>query len=401
MARSDGRGLARATLEPLALLGSFKRVVERPAHPGQPWVHFNDSLCALAGEKLERVALPPLTTSEPVLGIAARRAGGLWVVFASGVTWLEENGRWGVSHQFGGLPVGWEVTVTEDRRGNLWLGTPLRGLFCLSSEGQMRNLLETGEVPFTWIRQILEDRQGSLFLATDANGLVRLSRRAFRLWSEPETGPTAAVNAVAPAFDGGVWIGTNGKGLFHLTPAGRFEHLAVIDESTVAFAQTLLEDKRQRLWVGTYDQGLLCFDAAQGTLLHRWYNPDIWSEVRALAEDDTGLWASTFIGVYHDTPAGDWRRASAVKARILGPWSGATLLGGVARQSRRVVRPHGAGCPGSARGASDRLLPRGGGAFCVQCERDSGRPPGTALGGHGRRRLVVQARQSLASPGFG
>ena len=56
-----------------------------------------------------------------------------------------------------------------------------------------------------------------------------------------------------------------------------------------------------------------------GKLLHRWQDPDIWSEVRALAEDGTGLWAGTFIGVFHRTPDFEWRPVSAFKALALAP----------------------------------------------------------------------------------
>ena len=178
----QGRGLSRYLQPPGGYKGSFKRVVERRTHPGQPWVHEHDSLWVLGREGLEAVPPPGNVAEEKVLGITARRAGGLWVAFESGAAWVDEQCRWGPFCRFGGSPVGWAAAMTEDRRGNLWIGTPLRGLFCLSGDGDMRCLLETGEVPFTWIRQVFEDRQGNLFLATDADGLARISLRAFRLW---------------------------------------------------------------------------------------------------------------------------------------------------------------------------------------------------------------------------
>lgn len=181
--------------------------------------------------------------------------GRLWMGDGAGALWCRENGEWSaVPVQGGGntlvtsisqgpdgtLWVTWRqrgllglrkgetirpltdgspFAGSEDRvlatpDGLLWLGSVTRGLFALSPERLDVALIDERDRPgANTIGGLVEATPGEFLIGTQGRGLYRMREQIVEpVIAEPQVGPSASVNCMIVARDGGVWVGT-GKGL--------------------------------------------------------------------------------------------------------------------------------------------------------------------------------------------
>jgi signal transduction histidine kinase/DNA-binding NarL/FixJ family response regulator len=170
--------------------------------------------------------------------------------------------------------------------------------------------------PYKEIVTLLEDRRGNLWIGTIGAGLVRLdpSRRNFTSYRHDPDDPHSLgkdlVHAIHEGRDGKLWVGTWGGGLNCLDPAtGRFSRYrhqpgnprSLSDDQVVS----VLEDHTGQVWVGTYMGGLNRFDPKRGTFttyLHKDGLPN--NSVYAIREDGRhNLWLATSYGLSRFDPA--------------------------------------------------------------------------------------------------
>ncbi len=139
--------------------------------------------------------------------------------------------------------------------------------------------------------------EGMLLIGSDA-GLFLLQSGAV----SPVPGFSEKdIPAIAPAQDGGWWIGTYGDGLYrtdsHFHVVRHFSGLSTLPSDYVRILHT---DKNGRLWVGTYD-GLAVYDDLEGTFKVCRHDSNSFSlshdSVRAIYSDaQNGIWIGTWFG---------------------------------------------------------------------------------------------------------
>lgn len=126
--------------------------------------------------------------------------------------------------------------------------------------------------PVTAIASVKRDASGFLWIGTSL-GLFRYDGYGFTRLAAPVEGtgrPFAEdVFPVLPVRDGGVWIGTNGGGLYRWAPGARQwrKYPLTTDSRLTPSADIVLalaEDGQGRIWVGTRGAGLFRIDAASG-----------------------------------------------------------------------------------------------------------------------------------------
>lgn len=105
--------------------------------------------------------------------------------------------------------------------------------------------------------------------------------------------------------DGEVWIATNGKGLYRFSPNDKVKlkvyrnipgKTNCIPQNTV---MTLQQDSKKNLWIGTYSEGLCCFNKKKDTFVtyKKTSVPNSLSDnsIQKIFEDSHGnLWIGTF-----------------------------------------------------------------------------------------------------------
>ncbi|HTY89163.1 MAG TPA: two-component regulator propeller domain-containing protein [Candidatus Acidoferrum sp.] len=214
-----------------------------------------------------------------------------------GGTWRLINGRvekWGAAQRekdFGPYPWG-NATVTtacEDRTGNLIVGTLGAGVFWYGADGNYQQISTNEGLSSAYVLSACVDQQGNLWVGTDGKGLDRIKRKFFLSPAQLHSGAAQSVSADAA---GGLWVtfGAMGASYWRTNVAmdfyvGRYQN-----------AWTVLVDRRQRVWIGTWDEGLFRletnrFQPVSGT-------ENLGRRIFALCEDQSGqLWAGTQNGL--------------------------------------------------------------------------------------------------------
>lgn len=249
---------------------------------GAAFIASEQGVFTVADNRLQRVAAAP----QPARALLAR-ADGLWVgavgsvtrVFAGkaqalplpgamrdvvvtalreldGRVWLgsrrglfvNEGESWHqVSLQAPGFDDGLVTFLQADQDRNLWVGTE-HGVIRVR-DARAREWVDARSPGY--IKAPLsgfEDREGSLWIGSQSEGVVRLWSGWTRRYSKSEGLDEPLVWSLAPAADGGLWVGTN-DGLASWR-AGRFQ--AVVSGAQLPHPQaySLLAEADQ-VWIGT------------------------------------------------------------------------------------------------------------------------------------------------------
>ncbi len=197
-----------------------------------------------------------------------------------------------------------------DSRGQLWVGTAA-GLdrFVRQDQTFEHSLVDPGlsgspdGVP---ISSISEDRSGNLWIGTSGHGLKQFKRSDGVFISyqnepgRPESLVSDQITALAPDQSGGMWVGTTG-GLDYYDPvSAEFIHYRQDVNNPQSLSSrrisALLQDRSGILWVGTEDDGLYRLNPSTGLFDHYQPSPTdprtISSQnIRVIYEDKDGrLW---------------------------------------------------------------------------------------------------------------
>lgn len=140
--------------------------------------------------------------------------------------------------------------LTEDREGGLWVGTDGGGLFRLRA-GAVRSFGREAGLPGDSALPIVEDGAGRLWVGTLCGGLALRQGDAFARVESPAPGDAPlCARSLAPARDGGLWVGS--LGLARRDAEG-WQQIA--PGSLVGTVHALVEDRAGTLWIGT-DRGV-------------------------------------------------------------------------------------------------------------------------------------------------
>lgn len=181
------------------------------------------------------------------------------------------------------------LSICEDRKGILWIGTFLGGLnrYDPAKDQFKRYRADPGDptrLSHDMIRTIYEDRSGIIWVGTDG-GLNRFDKKTevFTRYVHDPVDPEAlshnVVRAICEDRFGALWVGTEGGGL------NRFDHetetfthylhdpndLRTLSHNSV---RSIYEDASGVLWIGTDGGGLNRFDPETETFIHFTADPD-------------------------------------------------------------------------------------------------------------------------------
>ncbi|MBX7223664.1 MAG: GAF domain-containing protein [Blastocatellia bacterium] len=192
-----------------------------------------------------------------------------------------------------GLPSNTVWSLTQDPKGNLWIGTD-SGLCRYDGVGYSTFGAQDG-LEGSNIGAVTADRQGNIWVVTNA-GLSRSEGKRF----QSVIGLTAkTVHSVLAGRDGSIWLGTSSDLVClagnKVTTFGREQGIPPFP------VWALLEDRQGRIWIGSRGGGLLKYEGGHFT---RYGKKEGWPDetIFNLVEDPKGgLWAATNGGlVYFD-----------------------------------------------------------------------------------------------------
>lgn len=186
---------------------------------------------------------------------------------------------------------------------HLLLGTDGDGVKLYNEKGKtIENMpLDIPDIPqkLQKVHHLMRDRRGNLWLALYQRGVVMVS------WQKSMFGYLGAkstqqdiigsrcVQALEESRDGGMWIGTDGDGLYYVNN-GKSRHFT---EGIAPMINTLLEDSEGTLWVGSYNYP--CYKGVNGSFSEVKGLP-VLPRVFSIKEDhEQNVWLGTMgHGVY-------------------------------------------------------------------------------------------------------
>ncbi len=159
------------------------------------------------------------------------------------------DGRFQVELNNNGIPYNQVNAITEDTRGDIWVGSR-EGLVRLAPKPFSVETKREG-LSHNHVTSVLEDRLGRLWAGTWGGGLNEIAEDKVRTYGTTNHFPSDLILALCEGKDGSIWAGTdNGGGLFRLKNQS-LAHYTAKDGLLDAAISVLHEDREGNLWIGT------------------------------------------------------------------------------------------------------------------------------------------------------
>jgi ligand-binding sensor domain-containing protein/uncharacterized membrane protein YphA (DoxX/SURF4 family) len=223
--------------------------------------------------------------------LMAAEDGGLWIGTRGGLAVLRDRDL-RIFTARDGLNVGSVTAIHEDRDGAVWVGTygfQSGGLSRITG-GHVETFIPSGQST-SGVSDILRDHVGQLWIAGQS-GLIAWNANSGSV-AYPVT--SGDVGSLAESPDGGLWL-TTSKGILRYFERRVTEH-ALLEGKTHARPRRILVDRDGGVWVGTLGQGL--FHLTSGRIERMTHADGLSSDtIYALFEDREGnVWVGTSSGV--------------------------------------------------------------------------------------------------------
>ncbi len=191
--------------------------------------------------------------------------------------------------------------IMEDRSGSIWVSSEFSGVSRLSviNEGATRIYPEgSNDTNLNTVRMVVQTGRGDVWLGT-RNGGLYLYNSDFSV-QKKKYYDDFSTYAIYEDKDGHVWKGTRRSALY---VDNRLYQNVPADSTSLSYdaIYTILGDKQNRIWVGTFGGGLnLAVPGKSGYTFRRFLNGEYGQRwIRCLIEDQNGwIWAGTSGGVF-------------------------------------------------------------------------------------------------------
>ena len=119
-----------------------------------------------------------------------------------------------------------------DSKENLWVNTN-SGLFRLKNQRITLKLDQSNGLPIETIRSVTEDKEGNIWLGSDGKGLVRFPGEMFLYYNEATGLISDLIISVNQDKNGSFWIGTYDKGLMKMDVDGTCYPIRLENNQTI------------------------------------------------------------------------------------------------------------------------------------------------------------------------
>ncbi|TNE54191.1 MAG: hypothetical protein EP338_08490 [Bacteroidetes bacterium] len=251
------------------------------------WLGTYNGLCKYDGNSFTYFSENEGLSANNITCITEDHHGNLWMGTDGGGAMYYDGKNFYHLNQDNGLSSNVVLSITEDHQGNIWMGTGGAGV-CLIQGDKMTSYGPSEGVPGELVWDIHEDQQQRIWFATE-NGLGRYENGLFysikglesEIWSIAEDSITHRL-----------WFGTAERGLLcydrgKMTQYGPDQGLVALHIKNVQC------DPSGHVWMGTYNEGMVQFDGRTFTQFSKDQGLT-YSTVRTIFPDDDGnIWIGT------------------------------------------------------------------------------------------------------------
>lgn len=244
---------------------------------------------------------PSSINDNSVLSIKEDNKGNLWFgTYSGGINLFDRKKNTFIRYQHDlfspqSLQGEWITCFLEDTAGNIWVGHE-NGLSKFNPQGPKflhykHNPFEPNSIPSNNINVVFEDRDQDIWFGTWGGGLSKfdIAKNKFTHYTNnPDDKFTIADNRVWGITEdsyGTLWIATS-YGLDKIDKAtGKFYHFNQFQKSSkipYMALSSMTVDKQNRLWIGTWGNGLYLYDIENDTVRHLLHNED---DINSLSND--------------------------------------------------------------------------------------------------------------------
>ncbi len=286
--------------------------------------------------------------SDRVFNISKTSSGQLYFITDFGVKRLNESKNNFESYHPDGLSRYWPITYFfEDSRKDQWFGTYHGGIYKYTPSTNTIKVYDIRDgISSNWITYISEDNKGNIWLGSWGKGITLVTDNTFKIFDTSNGLPDDKIDCFFPDYEGNMLIGTNEHGLClykgdqivaYTTKQGIVNPqiwaitqdkmnrmwfgtnggISVIDPSkstdkqVISYTETkdaisnqirfFATDKNDNIWIGSNDQGVMRFDLKRNRFVYdasfnQSYMPS--PQVTALVVDSKNiLWIGTVDGL--------------------------------------------------------------------------------------------------------
>jgi len=192
------------------------------------------------------------------------------------------------------------TSLTDDGKGNIWIGTENEGITIYDGKGEVKSILKgshvntlyldtqntmwvgTGKQGVIWqelseplfvntcfdgledVSTITEDGQGGLWIGFDGGGLVRKDPSGNDMLFTKQNGrlPSNLITCSTADTHGRFWTGTFGSGVLQWDGRGRFVKYPLRDAKgkEILYVRCMTATPDGSIWIGSLLQGVYCKD---------------------------------------------------------------------------------------------------------------------------------------------
>ncbi len=157
--------------------------------------------------------------------------------------------------------------LMRDRSGNLWAALYQKGVVMMSQHRSMFGYIGArtalhNKIGAHCVQSIFRSSDGGMWVGTDGDGLYYLKDEDAIHYT---SGVPPIINTVMEDSEGTLWIGSYGYPCYR-GANGVFKEVDGLPEYPRVF--TIKEDRQRRIWLGTMYNGLYCYDMNSGHVEH-------------------------------------------------------------------------------------------------------------------------------------
>ncbi len=205
------------------------------------------------------------------------------------------------------------ISIYFDGTSKIWAGTDGDGLYRIDiTNNKIDHFTYKSSNRFSLsnntVLKINEDPNGNIWLLTKDGFIDVLPKvdQGVDYYSGSENGAPKPILSIFRTTYGELWLGTDGFGLSRILTDGQILQYSMEKEGNEyfqgKFIQSIEEDNKGNIWMGTYQNGLYLYDRANNEFKRipiRDQNGRAVSDIRCVYKDSKGrIWATTSLGLY-------------------------------------------------------------------------------------------------------